>query len=70
MDGQTDRSKVHDAKDRYERRVDRCTFVCQNRGLCERETEKERLMDGLVYTATGVQGGGMCGCAARGTWTR
>lgn len=32
------------------------TFVCQNRGLCVRQ--RERLMDGLVYTARGVQGGG------------
>lgn len=66
MDGQIHRRKQKQkkstsCKNRYKRRVDRCiaenTFVCQNRGLCVCETERERLMDGLVYTARGVQGG-------------
>lgn len=72
MDGQIHRRKQNkkrstSCKNSYKRRVDRCiaenTFVCQNRGLCVCETESERLMDGLVYTARGVQRGvgrGIC----------
>lgn len=71
MDRLTERRKkwekkreVHDVKDRYKRRVDRCSavhlFMSKQRSacMCRRKKERERLMDGLVYTARGVQGGG------------
>lgn len=63
-DGETGREKreVHDAKDRYKRQVDRCSaeHLCMSkqRTVCMGEIQREGLMDGLVYTAGGVQGGG------------
>lgn len=48
-------------KTRRERRVDRCTaentFARQNRSLFGFDTERERLMDGFVYTARDMQEG-------------
>ena len=51
--------EVCDAKVSYKRQVDRCSaehLSMSKYKVCERQ--RERLMDGHVYTARGVQGGG------------